>query len=111
MGQKGRKSKTHSGLDYETRKSDKDFHEGGHDIKKARRPYHKAKGANGGDVLHQSRWAPIQNRGFGKGDEGEQRRATRGAKIVDINEMNSLRKWRKRKGFAPRNFHGYRGAV
>ena len=85
MGQKGRKSKTHSGLDYETRKSDKDFHEGGHDIKKARRPYHKAKGAkgaNGGDVLHQSRWAPIQNRGFGKGDEGEQRRATRGAKIA-----------------------------
>lgn len=64
-----------------------------------------------GDVGSQSQWAPVENRGFGKGDEGEQRLPTRGAKIIPINEMNSLRKWRIKKGFTPRTFSGFAGAV
>ena len=37
---KGDKSKTHKGdKDYTTKKGDKDFHEGGHDVKKKRKPY------------------------------------------------------------------------
>jgi len=39
---KGSKSKTHKGdKDYTTKKGDKDFHEGGHDVKKKRKPYKK----------------------------------------------------------------------
>ena len=37
---KGDKSKTHRGrLDYTTKRGDKDFHRGGHDVKRKRRPY------------------------------------------------------------------------
>ncbi len=37
---KGSKSKTRPGdLDYTTKKGDKDFHQGGKDIKKKKRPY------------------------------------------------------------------------
>lgn len=43
---KGSKSKTHIGdLDYTTKKGDKVFHEGGHDIKKSYKPYDKHKGS------------------------------------------------------------------
>tara|TARA_R100000664_G_scaffold10169_1_gene16843 strand:- start:2570 stop:3076 length:507 start_codon:yes stop_codon:yes gene_type:complete len=39
---KGAASKTHPGdKDYTTKKGDKDFHEKGHDVKKARKPYKK----------------------------------------------------------------------
>ena len=39
---KGAESKTHKGdKDYTTKKGDKDFHEKGHDVKKARKPYKK----------------------------------------------------------------------
>jgi hypothetical protein len=39
---KGDKSKTHKGdMDYTTKKGDKDFHEGGKDVKKKKRPYRR----------------------------------------------------------------------
>tara|TARA_R110000824_G_scaffold51503_3_gene143645 strand:+ start:28 stop:279 length:252 start_codon:yes stop_codon:yes gene_type:complete len=42
MVKKGSKSKTRKGdLDYTTKRGDKDFHEGGKDVKRKRKPYKK----------------------------------------------------------------------
>ncbi len=41
-GKKGDKSKTHKGdKDYTTKRGDKDYHMGGHDVKGKRRPFSK----------------------------------------------------------------------
>ena len=40
VGKKGSKSKTHKGdKNFTTKKGDMDYHEGGHDQKKAKKPY------------------------------------------------------------------------
>ena len=57
---KGAKSKTHKGdLDYTTKKGDKDYHEGGHDVKKSKKPYSKSKKSVNGyfDALNKARKA------------------------------------------------------
>lgn len=97
---KGQASRTHKGeLDFTTKRGDKDFHEGGHDQKKGRRPY-----TEHGDV----------HRGKGKGDEAEQRKPRSGRVHPSTHEVRKhnmgLRGFRISRGVVPRTFSGEDGA-
>ena len=100
---KGQASRTHKGeLDFTTKKSDKDFHEDSHDVRKKRRPYHTGTTPHG-----------TVGRGKGKGDEAAERkpRQRRHHLEHEREKMNlNIRAYRIAHGVVPRTFSGEDGA-